>query len=168
MKIVDLNDEWALNIGKVFLSFGCLEKLTIDCINKWLDGQRIVNHLVNGPLNQRVNIVIDLAKDKYGDCEEFQSFSKHLKSLQELGKQRNLIAHNPLMIVFYEDSFEEKICSLRNDDVTFTLSELHQFVLNSEVLYQELLTDLVKFKILDSPNYMNMKLLEGLHGLEKV
>ncbi|MCA1931603.1 hypothetical protein [Rheinheimera sp.] len=164
-KIVDLNDEWALNIGKVFLSFGSLEKFTVDCISKWLDGQRIVYHLTNAPLAQRINIVIDLAKDKYGDREEVQSFSKNLNKLLELAKKRNLIAHNPLMMVLYEDSFKEEICSLKDENKAITLSDLISLVSEVEGLYSELHYDLVQFHLIDDPDYLSAFKNKKLTGL---
>lgn len=164
-KIVDLNDEWALNIGKVFLSFGSLERFTIDCISKWLNNQVILNHLTSLPLAQRISIVIDLANDRYGERKEVQSFCENMKKMLELAKKRNLIAHNPLMMVIYEDSVEEEIFSLKNENTRMTLSDLLSLVTEAERLYSELHCDLVKLHFIENPELLSTFHEPDLTGL---
>lgn len=106
-----------------------------------------------------------MARDKYGDCEEVQSFSKNLNKLLELAKKRNLIAHNPLMMVLYEDSIEEEIRSLKDENKAITLSDLISLAKEAENLHSELHYDLVKFKLIDNPDYLSAFQIQELAGL---
>jgi len=147
-KIVDLDHKWATLIGRVFISFGSIERLTHENLKKWLKDP-IYPHVKNMSFALRVDLLIDVVSQQGFQDDNVASFIKNLKFSKELAKKRNLIAHNPLMLCLFQDEMEfiEAIVSNVKDDVTMEFHELEVFTEESEKLATNLIEGAAKFDL---------------------
>lgn len=138
-KIVDLKGEWAAAIGKAFVAFGSIEAITVGCLSA-IPIDRIQKSTKSFRLNQRIELLQELLEAHSGDA--YSLLSKKLAVAKALAHKRNLIAHNPLALEFYQDqqgelSHTEIIASLHTD-ARMTLDELRAFADEAEKLAEDL------------------------------
>ena len=147
-KIVDLDHKWALMIGRVFIAFGAIEKLTHDCLIEWLKDP-IYEHLKSSRLSTRIDLVIELVKAKDFKSDNVENFITLLNRAKKLAEKRNLLAHNPLLLDLFAGEFQEIIQSNLKDDVYMTFEELVRIVEESEAMEGLLIEAKVMFKLED-------------------
>jgi len=147
-KIVDLDHKWATLIGRVFISFGSIERLTHESLKKWLKDP-IYSHIKNMRFSARVDLLIDIVTEQGFQDENVAPFINNLKLSKEMAKKRNLIAHNPLMLCLFQEEpdFTEAIVSSVKNDVTMELYELETLAEESEKLAANLIEGSVKFDL---------------------
>lgn len=137
-KIVDLDHKWALMIGRVFIAFGAIEKLTHDCLIEWLQDP-IYMHLKNQQLSKRIDLVIELVRSKGFKSDNTEKFVILLNAAKRLAEKRNLLAHNPLLLDLFSGEFQEIIQSNLKDHVFIKFEELVKIVDESEALESQLI-----------------------------
>lgn len=144
-EIVDLDHKWATLIGRVFMAFGTIEKLTHECLKEWLKDP-IYDHLKKIRLSQRIDMVIDLIGAKPFEEKNIVKFVLLMKEAKKLAEKRNILAHNPLLLtLFYGDpDFHEIIQHNFKENKYVTFDELKKIVKDSEMLATELIETKVK------------------------
>lgn len=145
-KIVDLDHKWALMIGRVFIAFGAIEKLTHDCLVEWLKDP-IYEHLKNCRLGTRIDLVIELVKAKDFKSDNIENFISLLNKTKKLAEKRNLLAHNPLLLDLFAGEFQEIIQSNVKSDVYITFDELERIMEESEAMESLLIKAKVTFSL---------------------
>ena len=147
-KLVDLEHKWATLIGRVFIAFGSIERQTHECLKKWL-GDPAYPHVKNMRLAQRIDLLIDIVKEQDFEKANIDSFVESLNVAKSMARQRNLIAHNPLMLCLFQEEadFIEAIVSNVKDDVTMEFHELQDLAERSEELASNLIEGEIKFRL---------------------
>ena len=139
-KFVDLKGHWATAIGNGFVAFGSLEHTIVVCLREIPQDkfQRFARSL---RLSQRIDLLLELLEEKsQPECLEL---SEKLKQVKVLVPTRNLIAHNPLVLEFYEHpeggyAFSEAIAAIHKVGQKITLPEAQEFAAASQRLATEL------------------------------
>lgn len=140
-KLVDLSGEWAAAIGKAFVAFGSIEHTTVVCLRQIPKDQfrRFAKGL---NLTPRVDLLLEILESyPVPECIEL---SEKLERVKALAKTRNLIAHNPLVLEFYEDgnggyAYKEAIAAIHREGHKITLAEVQDFAAKSEQLAGDLI-----------------------------
>jgi hypothetical protein len=154
-KIVDFG-KWAAPIGRVFVAFGSIELVTLECLRN-IPCDRIQRSTRGFRLSQKIDLIVELLETK--SDTPFSNLSALLLSAKELAKTRNLIAHNPLVLDVYEDTdggfmFKETIVSLLKKSQRISFSELETFANESERLASALYDCSIKvFTALEKPGH---------------
>ena len=137
---VDNKHKWAVQVGRVFIAFGSIEYTTIQCVDN-ITKDNILETAKKFSLSRRIDLIIEiLSIYNHKDITKFKGLLKKVKLLSE---QRNLIAHNPLVLDIYQNDknellIKEKIHSLRNPNKHIRLDELKKLAEDSENLSGEL------------------------------
>lgn len=139
-KLVDLRGEWAAAIGRAFVAFGSIEHLTVVCLRE-IPKDKIQRSTSSFRLTPRIDLVLELLEAHPGGV--FEHLSEKLLLAKSMVGTRNLIAHNPLVLDFYQHadgsySHKETIVSLRKEQHRITLPELQDFASRSEKLASDL------------------------------
>ncbi len=140
-KIVDLQGHWAAAIGKAFVAFGSIEHTTVVCLRQ-IPRDRIQRFAKSLKLSQRIDLLLELLEShRHPECTEL---ADKLRQVRSLVPTRNLIAHNPLVLEFYEHAdgghaFAEAIAAIHKDGHKITLRETQDFAASSERLASELI-----------------------------
>lgn len=134
-KIVDLKHEWALAIGRAFVSFGSIEHIVVVGLRE-VPRDRIHRSIRALGLGQRIALLVEILEGH--DGELYAGFAEALKQAKLLAETRNLIAHNPLVLEVYEFKdgehwMREVIAGLHNDK-RLDLKELQKFASDAEAL----------------------------------
>ncbi len=129
VKIVDLKGEWAALIGRLFISFGSIENITHACMLDWMKDP-IYDHLKNMTFSRRVDLVVTLLSDQPFKKEFSEEFEIYFKSAKKLAEYRNLVAHNPLMLVLFTETgdFQEAITHVHKEEKFIDFNELRAIV----------------------------------------
>jgi hypothetical protein len=140
LKLEEMTNNWATEIGRVFIAFGNIEYITHQCMctvprdticavtSKMMLGPRIdLLQAILAPLHQGHAMRLALL----------------LQRAKELSERRNIIAHNPLGLDLYvtekgEKTFCESIRSLRNSEKVLAFSQLIELRFQTEALVIEL------------------------------
>lgn len=140
MDIVN-KDKWAPLIGRFVLAFGDIESFIYSMQTRMVD-ETVLKHTQRLSLDQRIKFVHDLLLNCDMDEVIAQKFIDAITKVENLRKQRNLIAHNPLFLVFYEDSDifepEEAICNFKRNDEILNYESLSKIVNEAESIANEL------------------------------
>ncbi|TYT73146.1 hypothetical protein [Desulfobotulus mexicanus] len=137
-RIIDFDHKWATLVGRVFIAFGVMESITYECLKDWLKDS-VYRSVKNMQFAQRVNLVIDLAKEQDAPKERIEIFISNLNRVKKLAEKRNIIAHNPLVLnIFQEGGYAEGIVSSKNENKFICFDELEQLVIQAEALEREL------------------------------
>ncbi|MCX8760989.1 hypothetical protein [Vibrio parahaemolyticus] len=142
VKLVDKDNKWATEIGRMFVSFGHIESCTYKCIEAFAD-PRVVKHLNNQSLSRRIEILKDLVVGIDSIKENQDQFIKTLNEIKEISEKRNLIAHSPLVLHIFSPNSEgvslaEKIISDKKQSKQIEFKELETIASKSERLSTEL------------------------------
>lgn len=144
---VDKNGEWAALIGRLFIAFGVIEKVTHECMRLWLKDP-IYTNLKSTPLSKRIDLVSRLVPEQGFKQDLVAEFEQALKQSKDLAEYRNLVAHNPLMLVLFEDcgDFREAITHVHKEEKYIELDELQLIVKQAENIENKLMGLLVLSK----------------------
>ena len=140
-KLVDLQGKWAAAIGRAFVAFGSIEHTTVVCLRN-IPRDNLQTFARSLKLVPRVELLRELLAP-YEQPEAAQLASV-LGQVKALAPTRNLIAHNPLVLEFYEDpnggyTFRESIAAIHKEGHKITLGEVEQFASASESLATNLI-----------------------------
>ncbi len=135
-KLVDLDHKWAKEIGRVFISFGSIEHVTMECL-KQIPKDNIFDITRHFKLGQRIDLILQLL-EPYKE-KQIVEFKELLKKAKSLAAERNLLAHNPLMLNVYgneegEFKLEEKITSMKNEKKHMSFNALQKLANETEAL----------------------------------
>ncbi|MGF6091089.1 hypothetical protein [Pseudomonas sp. 18173] len=157
---------WAPIIGRLFIAFGSIERTTHECIRDWA-GEIIHKHFANAPLSARIDFARDLAKAQDATYATQEAFVQSLLSAKKLAQNRNLVAHNPLCLVFFQDSldrpFLEAVAHHTNDQKILSYEALVEIVERSERCAEELIHNFVAFRV-EKLDVESLKTFPGLGG----
>ena len=150
VKLVDLENKWALEIGKLFVAFGSIESLTYTSI-KAFSTDPIYKHLIKMRLSSRIDVVVDLVSNKKLSEPNKREFIDNLKKVKKLAEKRNLIAHNPLVLQLFDnetgqDVFREIILSVKNERMHIEFDELMVVSQEAEKLSSSLHRNMAAFR----------------------
>lgn len=150
--MVSLVDEekWAPLVGHFLIAFGSIERVTHDCIRRWL-GEILYKHIMNLPLSPLIELAIDLVSlQPYSDTDKAQ-FIRDLRNAKILVKQRNLLAHSPLQLVLYDDDpnmpLRETIASIKPNGAVVEFEELSEVVDRVKAIVKSLNHDIAAFRV---------------------
>jgi hypothetical protein len=143
VKLVDFDNRWATAMGRVFIAFGSMEHTLVVSLRTITKGciQRTTASMRFG---QRIDMLRELLEPYPGAaCDKFGC---SLLRAKELAQKRNVIAHNPLMLSFYESpesgiSKHETIYSAQKEKHLMTYGALEALVSAAESLAEELYGD---------------------------
>ncbi len=148
VKLVD-SSRWEPLIGRLFIAFGSIERTTHKCIRDWA-GSNIHKHFVRAGLSARIDLAIDLIASQEAEKATKDAYCKSLQKAKQLAKHRNLVAHNPLCLVFFqdelEDSFLEAIAHSTDDNKLLSFDELLSVVEEAEQLAEDITHNFVAFR----------------------
>lgn len=140
MQLVDPKHEWASEIGRIVISFGSIEHVTMLCL-RGLPRDPIYPATSHLKLAPRLDLLMAvLAGSSDPDAARLADLFGEAKALAE---DRNLILHNPLMLEVYEDKvgsyeFQHAIQSVRRANKRLSLGELVKIREKAERLATEL------------------------------
>jgi hypothetical protein len=139
VKLEDWSGDWAAAIGKAFVAFGGIEHVTVACL-RTLPKDNLQKSTKSFRLGQRIDLLIEILEPY--EKEPYKVLSKHLDRAKALAETRNLIAHNPLVLEFYErpdgSIYHEQVIAAMHKDKKVTLQELQAFADECEALVTEL------------------------------
>lgn len=101
VKLIDI-EKWAPHVGLFMLEFGAVESFTRSLL-KELTPATIYNHIKELPLNKKIKIIIDVLKCSEEHPDLQQELIQAYKDVDELTQIRNIIAHNTVKLVFWQD-----------------------------------------------------------------
>lgn len=148
VSLVDKN-RWAPLIGRLFISFGSIESLTHDCILKW--SSPVVYKYVKGlSLSRRIDLAIELLTDqKFPDLDK-EAFKTHLQKTKHLVEVRNIIAHSPLALIFFQKGEDiPYLEAVTSNSRTINFEKLQDTVEQVEAVVESLHHHLASFRLLD-------------------
>jgi len=150
--MVELVDSarWAPMIGRLIIAFGSIERTTHECIRDWA-GEQIHKHLAKARLTSRIDLAMDLASSRNASEIAITEFSASLARARELARYRNLVAHNPLCLVLFQDQMEtpflEAISSNIDENRHLLFDELIEIVEATEACAAKLARDFATFRV---------------------
>ena len=113
VKLVDLENKWALAIGKILIEFGSIENTTY-CILKGFLSEHVENNAENNKLATRISIIINALKTASINEDELNESEKRelillFENIDKYRRLRNNLAHEPLVLKFYDEHAEGTI-----------------------------------------------------------
>jgi hypothetical protein len=133
--IVDRADDWAAAIGKAFVAFGGIEHVTVVCLRE-IPRDKLLKATKSFRLVQRIDLLLEIL-EAY-PAQAYRTLAGQLERAKELAETRNLIAHNPLVLEFYERPdgklFHQQVIAAMHRDRKITLEELQAFADDSMAL----------------------------------
>ena len=138
-KLVDFQGRWAAEIGRAFIAFGSIEHVTVVWL-RTIPKDRIERSTQGLKLAPRIDLIVELLEAREG--EVFAKLRGKLLRAKELAVTRNLIAHNPLVLEFYERAdgtmFHKEVIAAMHKDRVVQFDELVQFATDAETLSSDL------------------------------
>ncbi|ELN2579111.1 TPA: hypothetical protein QHC26_005136 [Enterobacter kobei] len=141
MKLVDI-EKWAPHVGMFMLEFGAVESFTRSLLAE-MTPATIYKHIKELPLNKKINIIKDILKHSEEHPDLHQELIQAYKHIDELTEIRNIIAHNTVKLVFWENTepgdspCDEALYSEKNSK-TITLEEIQNYNANLSALVETL------------------------------
>lgn len=161
---------WAPIIGRMFIAFGSIERTTHECIRDWA-GEIIHKHFANAPLSARIDLARDLAEAQSATDATQKAFVRSLLSAKKLAQNRNLVAHNPLCLVFLQDSldrsFLEAVAHHTKEQKILSYEALVEIVDRTERCAEELVHNFVAFRV-EKLDLESLKSFPGLDGTSRI
>ena len=148
VKLVD-SAPWIPLIGKLFIAFGGIERTSHDCIREWAGG-KIHKHFAKASLTARLNLAADLGESRNAAESTKKAFSAAVQEARALIKYRNLVAHNPLCLVFLQGDLDTQVLEAiasNVDDKHLTLEELSTIAESAVACEAKLLHTYVAFRV---------------------
>ena len=135
VKLVDWSGEWAAAIGKAFVAFGGIEHVSVACLRS-IPRDNLQKSTKSLRLGQRIDLLTKILEGY--EEEPYRLLSQHLGRAKVLAETRNLIAHNPLLLEFYERPdgtlYHQEVIAALHRDKKVTLVELKAFADEAEAL----------------------------------
>jgi hypothetical protein len=135
VKLVDWSGDWAAAIGKAFVAFGGIEHVTVACLRQ-IPRDKLQKSTRAFRLGQRIDLLLEIL-EAY-PAAPYQQLATCLARAKVLAETRNLIAHNPLVLEFYErpdgSIFHQQVIAAMHKDRKVTLEKLQAFADESESL----------------------------------
>lgn len=110
------NERWAPLIGRLFIAFGILENATHECIRQWA-GDIVYRHAKKRPFAERIELTMDLANTQSFSEKCKSDFIENLKTVADINKIRNTIAHSPLSLVLFSGESTAAFIEAISDNV---------------------------------------------------
>ncbi|WP_410750440.1 hypothetical protein [Citrobacter sp. U14242] len=101
MKLIDI-EKWAPHVGVFMLEFGAVESFTRSLLEEMIP-PTIYKHIKEITLNKKIKIIIDVLKCSEEHPDLQQELILAYKHIDELTQIRNIIAHNTVKLVFWQD-----------------------------------------------------------------
>ena len=98
-KLVDLSGKWAEAIGQAFVAFGSFEHVTVACLEQ-IPLDSIARSTAKLGLAHRIELINEILSAYQGEI--FAELAAKLEEARNMTPTRNLIAHNPLVMDFYQ------------------------------------------------------------------
>lgn len=165
IELVD-SSRWEPLIGKLFIAFGGIERTTHECIREWA-GEKIHKHFARASLSARIDLAIDLIESQEAKETTKDAFRKSLQQAKDLTKHRNLVAHNPLCLVLFQDEldtpFLEAIAHSTDENKFLSYEDLTSIMEKLEKVAEELLNNYIAFHV-EKIDFESLKGFSGLKG----
>jgi hypothetical protein len=164
-KIVDPTP-WIPQIGRIFIAFGGIERTSHDCIREWA-GEKIHKHFARASLTARLNLAADLSESRNASELAKKAFTSAVSEAKALIKYRNLVAHNPLCLVFLQGDLDTQVLEAITSNVEdkhLGLKELTDAAAYSEACEETLLHAFVAFRA----EAINLEFIKSFPGLGAV
>ena len=100
----DPHNEWAVEIGRFMLAFGSIEHVTHLCLRD-LPTEKLEGIGRSLLLSKRIALVQSILENR--EHEAFTRLANLLNKASKLAEERNLIAHNPLVLDVYADTDDQ-------------------------------------------------------------
>ena len=144
MKLVDI-EKWAPHVGMFMLEFSAVESFTLSLLEE-LTPSTIYKHIKELSLSKKINLIIDILKSSEDHQDLQQELIQAYKHVEELIQIRNIIAHNTVKLVFWEDiepgesPCDEALYSDKNPKnvQTITLDEIQTYNIQLSALVETL------------------------------
>ena len=135
-KLVNLSGKWAAPIGRLFIAFGGIEKILLDCL-LFFPRDPIYRHAARQSLRSKIDLLTEILEPRTKSSDEIKKLVELLNQTKLLSEKRNLIAHNPLMLQVAEDPndsapLHECIISARKGGKVISFEELEKIVDEAE------------------------------------
>lgn len=148
VSLVD-SEKWAPLIGKLFISFGTIERATYECIRNW-SNDLVYERATRTPFQNRVDLAIKLvATQPYSDASK-ATFVADFQTTKNLATHRNVIAHSPLVLVLFSADGNAAVCeaiaSNKEKDRLIEFAELEDIVKQAETLADKINHNLATFR----------------------
>lgn len=138
-KLVDLTGKWAEAIGQAFVAFGSFEHVTVACLEQ-IPLDPIARSTAKLGLAHRIELIVEILTAHQGDI--FTDLASKLEEAKAMTPTRNLIAHNPLVMDFYQRAdgtlFHREVITALHKERQITLEELQDFARRAERLASDL------------------------------
>ncbi|MCV2350823.1 hypothetical protein [Paucibacter sp. Y2R2-4] len=147
VKLVD-STPWIPLIGRLFIAFGSIERTSHDCIREWA-GEKIHKHFAKASLSARLALIADLCESREASESTKKAFSAAVSEARSLSKYRNLVAHNPLCLVFLQGDLDTQVLEAiasNVDDKHLRLEDLSKIAESAERCETKLLQAFVTFR----------------------
>jgi hypothetical protein len=163
VKLVE-TERWASLIGRLFIAFGSIEQTTHECIRDWA-GKQIHKHFARARLASRIELAVDLSSSQNASESTKREFNTVLAKARELSRYRNLVAHNPLCLVLFQNEintpFLEAIASNVDDNKHILMKELVEVVESAEDCAEKLGRSFAMFRV-EKIDFESLKTFPGL------
>ena len=138
--LADPKGPWAAAIGRAFVAFGNIEFITLHCL-EFIPKDRIQRSASALGLVQRVELLQELLEAN--KAESASELSRQLGRAKALAPTRNLLAHNPIFVDFYQHKDGsyvqvQRIRSVAKPKRTLTLTQVETFADEAENLANDL------------------------------
>jgi hypothetical protein len=127
-------ETWALLIGRFMMVFGEIENFTLFALQR-ISTDSIMETASSLLLQKRIELLIEVVGGREGISNEArENLIKILVSVKHLADKRNLIAHNPMLLVIRTESPSDEmmgqgvISSSRNENKKITLDMMKDLV----------------------------------------
>lgn len=134
---------WQMTIGRLIFAFGFIERYLNQLLAFWL-AEEVYPHVESEPLSKRLRLAKCLVSSHSSDGVFIADLLALLQTIQELSEQRNMVAHNP--VVLDANQLEsgkwdmKQVIRHRKSRAKFlTLSELEKVALRAEEASQNLM-----------------------------
>lgn len=132
--LADPKGPWASAIGRAFVAFGSIEFVTLHCLEE-IPKDRIRRSTSAFKLGQRIELIQELLEAHPGPLAT--ALHDALQRAKQLTPTRNLVAHSPIFVDFYQHNdgswlHTQRIRSVANPKRTLTLVQLERFAEEAE------------------------------------
>lgn len=135
--------EWRVAIGRFILGFGEIEWFTFHMLSE-LPTERILESTMKLRFGQRLDLVIQLLRQKNLDANLTERTISLLEQARELAETRNLIAHNPLFLNLLDDrvgvDLQYQISKYGEAEARITIDDLQTRCKEIETVIEQLYT----------------------------
>jgi len=141
-------NKWIPLVGRLMLAFSSIEESTNNILKFWTN-DIIFTRLRKLGLSERIKLILELSNVQECCLENKECLQNQLNELYTLIQYRNLIAHNQVSLVLYnnETVFKEAIVSNGDTFKTVEYNDLKTIVPKVENLEESILNAFLKIKI---------------------